>query len=245
MVGLNDLMNYSYDLEVANDSNDLAILSSQIIASQIDLALDQRDRAQVALSGGKTPSETYKLLSKEHLPWDRVDVFLGDERWVDPTDEESNALMIRNTLLLDGPGSRAIFHPVPTTEYVTPDLSANAFSELVQNSCKGTPPVFDLIVLGLGEDGHTASLFPGTQAVNVVDKWATVGLGKGKHRITLTSPVLSSARKVLFIVSGENKKSALQRLIDPLESSERTPARLVKPKSSVLVLADKSAAALL
>ena len=116
------------------------------------------------------------------------------------------------------------------------------FADLVSRICPGTPPVFDVMVLGLGDDGHTASLFPGTDAPTVQDAWATVGRGKGLDRITLTAPVLSAAREVIFLVSGAGKRQALKRLLDSTESAERTPARLVQPANDVLILADQDAA---
>ena len=102
--------------------------------------------------------------------------------------------------------------------------------------------VFDVMVLGLGEDGHTASLFPGTSATSVRDCAVTLGAGKGLERISITAPVLSAARQVIVLVSGAGKAQALQRLLDPAEASERTPAKLVQPQSPVLVLADAAAA---
>ena len=103
--------------------------------------------------------------------------------------------------------------------------------------------MFDVMLLGLGDDGHTASLFPGTEAPAVSDRWTTIGRGKGLDRITMTAPVLSAARQVIFLVSGAGKQEALRRLVDPSESSDRTPARLVQPASDVLILADQDAAA--
>jgi 6-phosphogluconolactonase len=102
--------------------------------------------------------------------------------------------------------------------------------------------VFDLMLLGLGEDGHTASLFPGSAATTIRDRAVTVGAGKGLERITLTAPVLSAARQVIMLVSGSAKRQALQRLLDPGEPVERTPARLVRPHRPVLLLADAAAA---
>ena len=232
----------SYRIERSPSSENLARRAAEHIGAAIDLALDQRDRAQIALSGGNTPALAYALLGQEHLPWDRVDVFLGDERWVAADDESSNARMLRNTLLKTGqPGARACFHPVPTVELSSPEASADAFAELVAKACEGEPPVFDFILLGLGDDGHTASLFPGTEAPGVLDRWTTIGRGKGLERITLTAPVLSAARQVVFLVSGEAKHQALSRLMDAAESPERTPAKLVRPSSEILVLADQAA----
>ena len=232
-----------YRIVQASDSEDLARQASQIIAAQIALTLDQRDRCQIALSGGSTPSKAYALLGQEHLPWDRVDVVLGDERWVSADDDSSNARMLRQTLLAEGPASVADFHPVPTVELKNAEASAVAMADLVSRLCPANPPIFDVMLLGLGDDGHTASLFPGTDAPRVTDQWATVGRGKGLDRITLTAPVLSAARQVIFLVSGANKQEALRRLMDPTESSERTPARLVQPASDVLIIADQDATA--
>ena len=232
----------SYRLERARDPQDLARRASEYIATAIQLALDQRDRAQIALSGGTTPSQAYRRLGQQHLPWNRVDVFLGDERWVSADDDSSNARMLRATLLQAGePGAAACFHPVPTVELPSPEASADAFAQMIANSCSGEPPIFDMMVLGLGDDGHTASLFPGTEAPEVRDRWTTIGRGKGLERITLTAPVLSASRTVMFLVSGANKRDALRRLLDPAESSERTPAKLARPQAEVLVLTDEEA----
>ena len=235
-------MSSTYQLVRAKDSQDLARRAAETIAATIDLALDQRDRAQIALSGGSTPAQAYSLLGKQHLPWDRVDVLLGDERWVAADDSSSNARMLRQTLFGDGlPGAQARFHPVPTVELGSAEASADAFAHLVTRICSGSPPVFDLMLLGLGDDGHTASLFPGTEAPLVQDRWTTIGRGKGLDRITLTAPVLSAARQVVFLVSGEGKRQALGRLLDPMESPERTPAKLVRPNAPILVLTDEAA----
>jgi len=230
----------TYRISVATSPEDLARKCAQQIASQIDLALAERDRAQIALAGGETPKAAYRCLAEEHLPWDRVDVLLGDERWVSRDDPSSNARMLGETLLASEPGSRASFHPVPT-DLADPEASATAYAELLKTLCAGDPPRFDLILLGLGDDGHTASLFPGTAAPFVNDRAVTIGEGKGLPRITLTAPVLSAARQVMFLVSGAGKQQALRRLLDPLEPAERTPARLVQPAREVLILADQAA----
>ncbi len=231
-----------YRLIVASGAEALARHAAEEVALSLDLALAERDRAQLALAGGTTPREAYAHLAEEHLPWERVDVFLGDERWVGAEDPSSNARLLRESLLARGPGAQACFHPVPT-ELASPELGAERYSSLLVQLCGGEPPTLDLVLLGLGEDGHTASLFPGTSAPLVRDRWVTTGEGKGLPRITLTAPVLCAARKVMFLVSGAGKRQALGRLLDAQESWERTPARLVRPQSEVLILADAEAAA--
>jgi len=232
----------SYRLETAADRGALSRLAAETIAASIDLALAERERAQIALAGGTTPEQAYHLLAANHLPWQRVDVLLGDERWVPADDPSSNALMLRRSLLAEGPGAQACFHPVPTA-LESPERGAAAYDALLAQLCPGQPPIFDLILLGLGDDGHTASLFPGTAATGVVDCNVTVSEGKGLPRVTFTAPVLSAARQVVILVSGSGKQQALQRLLDPNEPAARTPARLVRPRTPVLILADAAAAA--
>ena len=231
-----------YHLVVTDSAEELATRTAQAIGTALDLVLAMRERAQIALAGGETPKAAYRLLGQQHLPWDRVDVLLGDERWVPADDPSSNARMVRETLLAEGPGRRACLHAVPT-DLATPEQGAEAYGEMLQQLCLTTPPVLDLVLLGLGDDGHTASLFPGTPATTVIDRAVTLGEGKGLPRVTFTAPTLSAARQVLFLVSGAGKVQALQRLLDPQESPERTPAKLVRPNTEVWILADRAAAA--
>lgn len=230
-----------YHLRIAESAEDLARQSAEQVASRIDLALAERDRAQIALAGGSTPGATYLRLGADHLPWERVDVLLGDERWVPADDAASNARMLRETLLAQGPARSAAFHPVPT-DRSTPEASAEAYAQVLLELGGGAIPCFDVILLGLGDDGHTASLFPGSAALAERVRSVAVGEGKGLPRITLTAPVLSAARQVIFLVSGAGKRQALERLLDPQEPAERTPARLVQPRGEVLILADAAAA---
>jgi 6-phosphogluconolactonase len=230
-----------YHLIVVESPGELAQQAAQVLASQIDLVLAERDRAQIALAGGTTPAATYRLLGDEHLPWGRVDVWLGDERWVAADDPASNLGLLKASLLARPLAAGASLHPVPTG-LATPELGAAAYGQELEQLCVGSPPRLDLVLLGLGDDGHTASLFPGTPATTVTDQWVTVSEGKGMARITMTAPLLSAARQVVFLVSGSGKCEALRRLLDPQESPQRTPARLVQPETEVIVLADQAAA---
>ena len=230
-----------YKIETSKNKDDLAKLACQKICENIMLTTKNKDRFRIALAGGSTPSAAYKLLSKELLPWDKVDIFLGDERWVDHKNELSNSFMLRNTLLSSSPADKANFYPFPTIEFSSPEESASFFNNKIEELFNSSPPKFDLILLGLGDDGHTASLFPETESIYVTESWVTSSQGKGIPRLTLTAPVLSAANKVIFLVSGKSKRQALTRLINPLETIERTPAKLVQPSSEVLILADLDA----
>lgn len=229
-----------YHLRIAASADDLARQVAEQVAAQIDLALAQRDRAQIALAGGETPRASYVRLGGVHLPWERVDVLLGDERWVPADDPASNARLLRETLLAQGPARHAAFHPVPTDE-ASPEAGAEAYARVLGDLGAGPLPCFDVILLGLGDDGHTASLFPGSAALAERERSVSVSEGKGLPRITLTAPVLSAARQVIFLVSGAGKRQALERLLDANEPSDRTPARLVQPQREVLILADAEA----
>ena len=230
-----------YNLKVSEDLQSLARVAAETVASCIAQTLSQQPRCAVALAGGSTPEATYALLGREHLAWDRVDLLLGDERWVSPDDEASNARMVRHALMGCEPAARACLHPVPT-HLTSPDAAATAYEALLQSLCAGDPPQLDLVLLGLGDDGHTASLFPGTAAVSVSDRWVTVGMGKGLPRVTMTAPLLSAARQVVFLVAGRGKREALARLLASQGDAARTPARLVAPAREVVVLSDRAAA---
>lgn len=234
-----------YIIEKFNDQESLAAGACEILSNDIKLALSQNDRAKIALSGGKTPSTTYSYLGKQSLPWERVDVFLGDERCVNLDNPNSNAKMIKNTLLLSAPGSKANFYFLKDLGLISPQEGANKFSNLLKNSFNSDFPAFDLIVLGLGSDGHTASLFPYSETLKIADQPTSFALGNGQARITLTHPILSSAKKIIFLVSGDSKQQALKRLVTPSESSERTPAKLVRPTSDILILCDVASSMLI
>ena len=213
-----------------------------MIAHIIESTLKIKSRAKIALCGGSTPKATYSLLGKKNLQWTNVDFFLGDERWVKNESKDSNCFLLNNSLFKEGnPSLEASFFSVSTVELPSPEDSAKDYETILKNNLDGDPPKFDLILLGLGDDGHTASLFPGSDALFERDSLITVGEGKGHKRITFTSKLLSSADNVIFLISGSSKQMALKRLLDQSESWERTPAKLVEPSSEIIVLVDKDA----
>ena len=231
-----------YKIYVSEDKNSLAVEASDLIANIIESSLKNKGRAKIALCGGSTPKAAYSLLGKKNINWKNVDVFLGDERWVENSSQNSNCFLLNNSLFKEGnPSLDASFFSVSTVELSSSEESAKDYEITLKNNFDGYPPKFDFILLGLGDDGHTASLFPGSEALFERDSLVTVGEGKGHKRITFTSKLLSSALNVIFLVSGSGKQTALKRLIDQSESWERTPAKLVAPNSEIVVLADKDA----
>ncbi len=231
-----------YEIQVSEDKNSLANAASDLIAQIIESTLKIKSRVKIALCGGSTPKSAYSLLGKKNLQWTNVDLFLGDERWVDNESQDSNCFLLNNSLFKEGnPSLEATFFSVSTVELPSPDDSAKDYETILKNNLDGDPPKFDLILLGLGDDGHTASLFPGSDALFERDSLITVGEGKGFKRITFTSKLLSSADNVVFLISGSAKQTAINRLLDKSESWERTPAKLVEPSSPIIVLVDKDA----
>ena len=231
-----------YNLEILKNAAQLAERANEIIITYLKKIINQQSKANIAFSGGRTPSKTYSLLSKENIDWEFVNLFLVDERWVSPKDELSNSRMVRETLLSTYPGNKVNFFDVPTVTLKDPTSSAKAYSEIIKNSCASENPSLDLIVLGIGDDGHTASLFPYSDSLHDNKSSVTIGKGKGIERITFTSQFINLAKKVIFLVNGEDKHQALKRLLDPKESPIRTPAKLINPKGEILILADDSAA---
>ena len=231
-----------YNIKVSEDKNFLAIEAADLITQKIQSSLNQKDRVKVALCGGSTPKAAYSLLGKKNIDWNRVDLFLGDERWVSEESKESNCHLLNNSLFLKGnPSLQASFYGVSTIELLSPEVSAKEYEKVLIENVSGTPPKFDLILLGLGDDGHTASLFPGSEALFERDNLITVGAGKGHKRITFTSKILNASKEVIFLVSGSSKQIALKRLLDQTEAWERTPAKLVDNNTEIIVLTDKEA----
>jgi len=231
-----------YEIQVSEDKSSLALAASDLITQIIESTLKNKTRVKIALCGGSTPKDAYCLLGKKSIDWMNVDLFLGDERWVDRDSQDSNCFLLNNSLFKEGnPSLEASFFSVSTVELASPEDSAKDYETILKNNLDGDPPEFDLILLGLGDDGHTASLFPGSDALFERDSLVTFGEGKGHKRITFTSKLLSSANKVVFLISGSAKQTSLKRLLDKSESWERTPAKLVSPNSEIIVLTDKDA----
>jgi 6-phosphogluconolactonase len=223
--------------------------AEEVIRAATD-AVAQRGRFTIALSGGSTPKNLYTLIAANAsatLPWDRMFFFWGDERHVSQDDPDSNYRMAKETLLSKVPIPSANIFPIPAEN---PDASAAAaaYEQTLRSFFALKPgefPRFDLVLLGLGPDGHAASLFPETAALQeksrlVVANW----VAKLKtSRITLTLPVLNAARCVAFLVSGTEKAAVLHEVLEGNAPAEKYPSRLVQPSEGKLIwFIDRAAA---
>lgn len=198
-----------------------------LAAAAAELFIAKRPRT-VALSGGQTPRATYEsLASLTEFPWESVDFFFGDERCVPPDDSDSNFRMANETLL----------SKVPSKSHPMSDCDPGAYEKELAEVFGSGVPKFDLVFLGLGEDGHTASLFPDDPALEVVDRNVMLVERPDHQRITLTFPVLNAAKLAVFLVEGKEKQPVLAQLM----SGADIPAARVDA-ATVLVLADSEAA---
>jgi len=221
-------------VEVLPDADAVARRGAALIAAAAHDAVAARGHFAFAVSGGRTPRTMLRALAREQLPWDRCELFQVDERIAPLGDRDRNWRMVPATLIA-ALGERA--HAMPVEE-VDLESSADRYAAALARAC-GKPPVLDLVHLGLGPDGHTASLVPGDPVLDVAEsEVALTGVYQNRRRMTLTFPVLDRARAVLWIVTGADKRDAVARL----RSGDRTiPAARVAAKEQRLVV-DEGAA---
>ena len=217
-------------------------------------AIRQRGRFLLVLSGGSTPEKTYaRLAEPQHaaaLDWTKTYVFFGDERLVPPEDPRSNFGMARRTLLDRVPLPASNVFAIATGEKTAAEAAGAYAAELARFFPEATgpaPPRFDLVLLGLGEDGHTASLFPGATALEVQDAWLAASppgrLPPPVDRVTLTYPLLNAARRVAMLVSGQSKAAVVRAVIEGHADRHRYPAAGIRPTDGTLTwLLDEAAA---
>ncbi|WP_319422362.1 6-phosphogluconolactonase [Pleurocapsa sp. FMAR1] len=232
-------------VEVLADKTDLIKRSQEILLSRLQAAIEARNQFTIALAGGSTPKPLYESLASQPLPWSKIHFFWGDERYVPASHNDSNQLMTRQALLdrIDIPQGN--IHPMDTT-VADPLEAAQKHEQDLQEffGVKQTEmPKFDLILLGMGDDGHTASLFPKTEALSVSDRLITVGNKDGQPRLTFTVPLINQARCVVFLVAGENKRSALKEVFASQGDAQNYPSRLIQPQGELIWLLDRQAAA--
>jgi 6-phosphogluconolactonase len=220
-------------LEILADAEALAERASQWL---YDLATASTGEFTVALAGGSTPKLTYqKIAVHPAFPWNRAHWFFGDERFVPPNDERSNYRMAHEMLLSKAPADHV--HRIPT-EMADAKAAAAAY-EMHLKAFLGEQPL-DVVLLGLGLDGHTASLFPGDPVLNVTEHWVSVSkAGSDDPRVTLTYPILNASKNVAFFVSGTDKCEMLKRLV---AGDKEIPAGRISPAGNLVVFADRAAA---
>jgi len=225
------------NVEILIDADAVARKAAEIIAAEGRAAVAQRGRFIIAVSGGHTPWKMLRTLANEKVPWEGVRVVQVDERVAPAGDPDRNLSHLRESLLEHAPlrAEQVLAMPVEL-----PDLDAAAIRYgMTLKKIAGSPPVLDLVHLGLGPDGHTASLVPGDPVLNVTDSdVALSGVYQRRRRMTLTYPILNRARHVLWVVTGSDKVDALARL---REGDTSIPAGKIR-RDQAVVLADEAAA---
>ncbi|HXX20700.1 MAG TPA: 6-phosphogluconolactonase [Candidatus Acidoferrum sp.] len=213
-------------------------------------AVRERGRFAIALSGGRTPEKLYRLWAERErqspqTPWEKVHLFWGDERYVPKDDPLSNYRMTREALIAHVPIPAANVHRVPGAEdFATPEAAAGAYDAELRRFFGAAVPAFDLQLLGLGGEGHTASLFPGSPALEETKRWvmAIEAPAKPPRRLTLTPILLNQARSTFFLVAGEDKREIVRALQNEPESGKsQYPAARIRPTGPVLWFLDKAA----
>jgi 6-phosphogluconolactonase len=241
-------------LEIFADTGQLAAAAARLVSQCAAESIRQRGQFTLALAGGSTPQKTYMLLADEPtsapIDWSKTWLFFGDERYVPRDDPRSNYHMAYEALLTKAAiGANHVF-PIPT-ELPSVDRCAMKYEQTLAEFFKMAPgemPVFDLILLGLGDDGHTASLFPGAAALEVVDRAVMFSppgvLPPPVDRVTLTFPALNAARHVAFLVAGANKAEPLGDVWQGRSAVAQRPAAGIRPENGQLTwLVDRAAAA--
>ena len=239
---------------IAVDKSDLSRVAADYLLDEVQKAVAARGRARIALSGGSTPRELFARLADradryyDAMPWSAVEIFWVDERCVAPTDPESNFRMTRESLLDHLPISpNQVFRMEGEVE---PELAASRYESLLRNHFRlegAEAPAFDVVMLGLGVDGHTASIFPNTAAIYEFGRLVVANHVPQKNtwRITLTWSVINQARNVFFLIAGADKAEPLRALVKGPYNPDLLPSQLIRPANRRLaLLCDRDAAQL-
>jgi 6-phosphogluconolactonase len=225
-------------IEVLADADSVAREAAAIVAAEASAAVAARGRFVVAVSGGRTPWQMLRALAGEEVPWPGVHVVQVDERVAPAGDPDRNLTHLRESLLAHAPLRPEQIHAMPV-ESSDLETASREYAALLEEIA-GSPPVLDLVHLGLGPDGHTASLVPGDPVLDVTDRdVALTGVYQGRRRMTLTYPIINRSRRILWLVTGAEKAGMLARLRD---SDRSIPAGRVR-QDQALALADRAAAA--
>jgi len=234
-------------IQIFNNTEEINIAATDLFVESAQKAIAAKGKFTAVLTGGSSPAGIYKLLAsdtyKNKIDWSKVYIFWGDERWVPLNDDLSNAKMSYSTLLSHVPiPQENIFEMYK--DGVTPEEYAATYEQTIKKVL-GEEGKFDLILLGMGDDGHTASLFPGEAVLEEQTKWvdAYYLAPQKMHRITLTAPLINKAEKIVVVAFGEKKINALKEVTTGEYNPTLYPMQLIKPVSGeLLFLVDKVAA---
>ena len=233
-------------VKIVPDRQVLIAQASALIITKIQAAIAEKGICTIALAGGSTPKPIYETIAQASLPWNKIHVFWGDERYVPPTHPDSNYLMTKEAWLnkVDLPASN--IHPIPT-DGDNPQADAEKHNQELLDFFEMADgiPCFDLILLGMGDDGHTASLFPNTPALQVCDRLVTVGNKGDNLRITFTVPLINKANCVIFVVSGANKQQALAEVFSNKKNHNQYPSKLIQPEKELIWFIDEAAGSMI
>ncbi|MGA8087793.1 MAG: 6-phosphogluconolactonase [Terracidiphilus sp.] len=240
---------------VEPDGAALARRTAQHFVEVVEQAAAKRGVARIAISGGSTPKAAFQLLADpaqpwlKRMPWDKLELYWVDERTVPPDHPESNYRMTREAMLDHVPLKPEQVHRMEGE--LEPEVAAARYESLLRNTFRlegAETPRFDLVALGMGDDGHTASIFPHTEAIHTLGRLVTANQvpQKDTWRITLTWPVINQGSSVFFLIGGENKAELVKEVFTGPRDPERLPSQLIWPAGGILTLIlDKDAAALL
>jgi 6-phosphogluconolactonase len=227
------------DIRILPDLDGLAVEGAQAIADRIVARVAETGSFAISLAGGRTPIALYRCLATRHrnaIPWKRVHFFWSDERYVPRDDPASNYRMAVTELLGRVPVPKENVHPMPTRAR-EPDVAAESYESTLEEKLGPRGPIFDLSLLGIGIEGHTASLFPGSPALLEPERWVVPALAPTPpaQRLTLTLQALNLAREIFFFVAGPEKAAALARALHAATPPEECPAAGVRPAEGRIV----------
>jgi len=223
-------------IRIYNDLESLSQAAAELFTIQSRQASLICGRFSVALSGGETPRRLFEILAtspyRERIHWDEVHIFWSDERCVSENDPRNNARMARQTLLDQVPIPTANIHPIRCAE--SPQQAAIQYERELREFFSVQNPNFHLVLLGLGANGHIASLFPHTEVLNEQGRWVSeVYISElGMYRITFTAPFINQANQVVFLVSGRDKSSVLKNVLEGTYKPHKLPAQLIRPNGA-------------
>ena len=227
------------DVRIYADVSELSLRAAEAAVNSINDVVRTAGKCSLVLSGGQTPRTLYRLLAstfRDQLPWPSMHVFWGDERYVPPDDPESNYQLAKDTLLDHVPCPARNIHPMPT-HFQSPHAAARDYEQTLKEYFATDWPHFDLAFLGLGQEGHTASLFPGSPAVGERTRWvaAVEAPARPRVRLTLTLPVLTRAASIFVLVAGSNKAHALHDVLTGVPDPSTYPAAGLRLTKGTLI----------